>query len=118
MFFSYLKLKKDAFKVNPTRHLMVPSSAFHGKENTILRKENKEQSEPIKLPRRGGEQKICYSSVPHALTDNLFATTLVPFSFFVVLSVTKKILSKIMWASLIITSVSKFHLFKMHNEEI
>ena len=47
-------------------------------------------SEPIKLSGGGGQRKICYSSVPHALIDNLFATTQVPFSFFFVLSVTKK----------------------------
>ena len=33
---------------------------------------------------------LCYHSVPHALTDNHLATTLVPFSFFFAISITKK----------------------------
>ena len=68
------------FQLSLTRHLTVPSNARHGKGNAILRKENKEQPEPIKLPRGGSEN--CYHSVPHAVMDNRFATTLVPFSFF------------------------------------
>ena len=61
--FSCFSIKKKlSFKVKSTEHLMVPSSAFRWKENTILRKEKKEQSEPIKLPGGGGENMLPFCS--------------------------------------------------------
>ena len=76
--FSYLKLN-FFLKLISTRHLSVPSSAFHGKEN-------QEQSEPIKLPRGGGGAK---NMLPFCSPCFLLQPWS-PFFFFFVLSVTKK----------------------------
>ena len=56
--FLCFNIKKIIFEGKSTEHLTVPSSAFRGKENAILRKENKLQSEPVKLPRGEGAAKI------------------------------------------------------------
>ena len=84
MFFRVLTLI-----LNLTEHLMVPSSTLSEKGNAIVREENKWQSEPIKLQRGGGGSENCYCSLPHAVTDNHFATTLVPFSFFFAVPITE-----------------------------
>ena len=39
--FLCFNVKKNFFEVKSTEHLTVPYSAFCGKENAILRKENK-----------------------------------------------------------------------------
>ena len=117
--FFIFKVKKIEFNLRlmSTKQLTVPSSVFHGKESSILRKENNKTILTHKIAK--GTAKNCHCYVPHALTENLFATALVPFFLLLCPLYDQKIyLSKITWASLFITSVSKFHLFTIHIKEI
>ena len=83
---------------------MVPCGVYRGKGITILRKKNKWQ--------RIGGRENCYCTVAHAVRTTVLLQSWSPFSSSLLSLWPRKLhLSRLTWASLFITSVSKFHMF-------
>ena len=87
----FFVFKVKNLRLMSTKQLTVPSSVFHRKERSILRKENNKTIWTHKIA-KGERRKICLLCyVPHALTVKTFLLPAwSPFSFFFVLSMTKK----------------------------
>ena len=69
---------------------MVPCSVYRGKGITILRMKIKWHLYPYSCQGGGGREN-CYRTIAHAVVDNRFITTLIPFFFFFVLPQAEKI---------------------------